>query len=110
MLIKFKIPYKGNVYQITCTEHNTNIEKSYQCKHIADMKEVIRLCLARGPMLHMAIHNRTISDMVIEWRAHNLLYALRVCRSRTESVDFEYPRKWYVKVGYFVLSCLYLRY
>lgn len=110
MLFKFIIPYKGNVYRITCTERSTYIEKSYRCKSIADMKMVIRLCRAKGLMPHMAIQTRTTAGMVIEWRAHNLLYALGICPSWSQSADLKSSRKWYAKIGYFALSCLYLRY
>ena len=56
-----------------------------------------------------AIHIRTIFGMICEWRAHNLLWSLGVKKEHTKHVDLELKVKWYYKIGYFVLSCCYLR-
>jgi hypothetical protein len=47
--------------------------------------------------------------MIIEWRAHNMLYALHIKRNRTRTVDLDINEPWYRKVGYLILSTLYLR-
>lgn len=111
MILRYFISYKNSVYWITCSANSTRIEASYQCKRIADMKEIIRLCRAKGSIYpQLAIQYRSMAGMVIEWRAHNLLYALGIRCRRSRSVSFDYPRKWYAKIGYFALSCVYLRY
>ena len=46
------------------------------------------------------IKNRTFKSLQHEWFVHNLCYKLHILRSRTVNVDFEYPIKWYFKVGY----------
>lgn len=54
------------------------------------------------------IHDRSIFSLIIEWRAHNLLYDLGMYKSRTKDVDLNYP-KWYVYPIYFILSLFYLK-
>lgn len=56
-----------------------------------------------------AINKRTKVGMIIEWRAHNLLYALDIYPYRTGSVDLDTNEPWYRKLGYLILSTLYLR-
>lgn len=51
----------------------------------------------------------SLFNQVCEWRAHNLLYALRIARSRTKDVDLNY-NPWYMRLAYFILSALYLRF
>lgn len=47
--------------------------------------------------------------MICEWRSHNLLYSLGIKRASTKHVDLELHPKWYYKIGYFILSCCYLK-
>ena len=54
-----------------------------------------------------ALFNRTIAGMIIEWRAHNLLYALNIKPFSTVSVDLNINESWYRKIGYFILSLIY---
>jgi hypothetical protein len=42
--------------------------------------------------------------MAREWAAHNLLWDLNIYRSRTKDIDLNYPQKWYVRLGYFILG------
>lgn len=48
--------------------------------------------------------HRSNSSLIREWAAHKLLYSLGMWKSHTESVDLNYPQKWYVKVGYFIIG------
>jgi len=34
--------------------------------------------------------------MIIEWRAHNMLYALHIKRNRTRTVDLDINEPWYL--------------
>ena len=40
---------------------------------------------------------------------YNLLYSLGIKRASTKHVDLELHPKWYYKIGYFILSCCYLK-
>ncbi len=48
--------------------------------------------------------HRSECSMLREWAAHKLLWSLHILRSHTESVDLEYPQKWYMALGYFVMG------
>lgn len=93
----------------------TRIPNSYRIKSIQDMKDIInrsreKVNKSRPAILHtFAINKRTTAGMIIEWRAHNMLYALHIKRNRTRTVDLDINEPWYRKVGYLILSTLYLR-
>lgn len=92
----------------------TRIENSFQIRSIKEMKTVINSTKTISKehckkYKKYAIHVRTIFGMICEWRAHNLLWSLGIKRECTKTVDLEIKVKWYYKIGYFVLSCCYLR-
>jgi hypothetical protein len=43
---------------------------------------------------------------VREWAAHNALHALGIFRSRTAHTDFNWPQKWYFRIGYAIAGAL----
>lgn len=57
--------------------------------------------------LNNALNKRSINSLIREWCAHNLLYRLHIARSHTESVDFEYPQRWYYTAIWWILSVFY---
>jgi hypothetical protein len=91
----------------------TRIPNSYRIKSIQDMEDIInrsREEVNKSPVFHtFAINKRTTAGMIIEWRAYNMLYALHIKRDRTRTVDLDINEPWYRKVGYLILSTLYLR-
>lgn len=92
----------------------TTIENSFQICNIKEMKTVINSIKITSKKYNRryreyAIHVRTMFGMICEWRAHNLLWSLDIKRERTKTVDLELKVKWYYKIGYFILSCCYLR-
>lgn len=91
----------------------TRIPNSYRIKSIQEMENIINQSREESSVLpnnqSLAINRRTIVDMIIEWRAHNLLYALHIKRDRTITVDLDINEPWYRKIGYIILSALYLR-
>lgn len=106
------IEYKNR--QIIVLPNVTTIENSFQIRSIKEMKLVInsaRDILKKHAKVHnrYAIYTRTIFGMICEWRTHNLLHSLDIKRERTKTVDLELNVKWYYKIGYFILSCCYLR-
>lgn len=106
----FVIKVQSGAYKVSCSENNTNIQYSYRCTSISEMRSILKQCRSKNNMSHKAILKRSILGMVTEWRSHNLLYSLGIYRDHTESVDLEYPQKWYYKIAYFVLAGLYWRY
>lgn len=92
----------------------TRIPNSYRIKSIQDMEDIInrsREEVNKSPAYShtFAINKRTTAGMIIEWRAHNMLYELHIKRNRTRTVDLDINEPWYRKVGYLILSTLYLR-
>ena len=106
------IEYKDR--KIIVLPNVTSIENSFQIRSIKEMKTVINTAKAISKGRHKrykeyAIHVRTMFGMICEWRSHNLLYSLGIKRASTKHVDLELHPKWYYKIGYFILSCCYLK-
>lgn len=105
------IPYKyvaGQLYRCTLTDENTHISSS----SLATSKHEMRLVIEELRSYfrekdELAVNKRSIKSQVREWAAHNLLFDFGICRSRTKSVDLNYPTKWYMEVAYFILSIFY---
>ncbi len=95
---------------VTLTSENTNISDSHRIKSVKGMKELLLDVRGSVSSPMFAIRQRTMAGMIIEWRAHNLLYALGIHRDRTGSVDLNLDVKPLYKIGYFVLSMLYFRF
>lgn len=106
------IEYKDR--KIIVLPNVTSIENSFQIRSIKEMKTIINTAKAISKRRHRrykeyAIHVRTMFGMICEWRSHNLLYSLGIKRASTKHVDLELHPKWYYKIGYFILSCCYLK-
>lgn len=103
-----RISFRHNkkVININLAEDNTTVINSYKIKKIKDMKAILKKARALCGDFY-AIKKRSTFGMITEWRAHNLLFALKIQRDRTGSVDLELNQSWWKKVGYFVLSILY---
>ncbi len=106
------IEYKDR--KIIVLPNVTSIENSFQIRSIKEMKTIINTAKAISKGRHRrykeyAIHVRTMFGMICEWRSHNLLYSLGIKRASTKHVDLELHPKWYYKIGYFILSCCYLK-
>lgn len=95
---------------VTLTSENTNISGSHRIKSVKGMKELLLDVRGSVSSPMFAIRQRTMAGMIIEWRAHNLLYALGILRDMTGSVDLNSDVKPLCKIGYFVLSMLYFRF
>lgn len=114
-----KIYVCNTAIEASVNDSNTQILNSYRIKKIKDMKHIIKslrnnlICQVIrdkniwGNENDYALFNRTIAGMIIEWRAHNLLYALNIKPFNTVSVDLNIGEPWYRKIGYFILSLIY---
>lgn len=104
---KLIITYKDFILRVHTSENNTTILDSYQVKCTKDMKSILYL-IRDNSKETSSVDIRDIKDMVREWRAHNLLYSLYLFRNKTKDVDLNTGQKWYTKIGYMLLSTLYL--
>ena len=83
------------------------IHESHQAHSKEEMKAVLVRIRRENADKNYAILNRTDSNIIHEWRAHNLFYDLHVLRLHTRTVDLEYPQRWWFKVAYWVASGFY---
>lgn len=52
------------------------------------------------------LENRSDRSLKNEWLAHNLLYRLGIAVENTRDLGLEYPQKWYLKIGYWIVGNL----
>lgn len=73
------IRYNGESYKVNVSEGNTYILDSYRVKSKRDMDNILHMIIyAAWAGKPMAIHRRSVSSMIKEWRVHNLLYSLNI--------------------------------
>lgn len=65
-------------------DKNLKIMDSYLIKDVKKMEEIIGIAIVKGFKT-----DRSMTSMVNEWKAHNLLYNLHIARSHTKDVDIE---------------------
>lgn len=97
--------YKDFVIEAEISLDNTHIENSYKVKKSKDMRSILERLKVYSNSAD-ALNKISINTMIHEWRAHNLLYALGICRDRTKDVDLNYNNVL-IKIAYFILSCMY---
>ena len=107
---KLIIRYKDFILKVHASKDNTYIQDSYKVKRVDEMQGILRMIQSEVEDDSMAINKRGIWSMTHEWRAHNLLYSLGFEKDRTRSVDLNLNQPWYIKLGYKILSLLYLHY
>lgn len=56
----------------------------------------------------LEVWKRSVKSLKLEWATHSLLYNLGIKRNKTADVDFDYPQKWYMKAGYWIIGNLAL--
>lgn len=97
---------------IDVSENNIHIEESYLVKNPFYMNQILKeletflkddVFLKDNPMNH-----RSRYSMITEWITHNNLWEIGYKRDHVESVDLNYPQKWYIKVLYFIGSLIIL--
>lgn len=86
----------------TITDNNINIKDSYL--YPKKMFSIVFNTLRKDHPNNNVLLHRTDKSMAREWAAHNLLWDLNIYRSRTKDIDLNYPQKWYVRLGYFILG------
>jgi len=84
---------------------STKIIDSYKICSKSDMRSILKQL--RLESYGKAIHLISLSKMVKEWRAHNLLYDLGLFRSHTKDVDLNLDESKWHRLGYSVLSLFY---
>lgn len=106
---KLIVRHKDFALKVCTSITNTLILDSYIVKSKRDMKSILEI-IRSNVSDRCAIHKRSISGMIYEWRVHNLLYSLGIQRERTKDVDLNIGQPWYIKALYFIVSPLYLHF
>ena len=82
------------------TDNNVHINRSCEIRKkdfqssLLNIKELYPNC--------KVFINRTLCSLKFEWVCHNFLYQLHIARERVESVDLNWPLRWWVELLYHV--------
>ena len=99
------IEFKGMGFIVQSSAFCTRVYNSIRLKKRADIRAFLMLARYRLG-LYEAVNQLNLDAMIREWRAHNLLHALGIARSRTRDVDLN-ENRWPVRAAYYVLSLIY---
>lgn len=95
-------------YYYSSRTEKIHIQESYKVskKYFKPLIKALREVYAK-PFLKVAVFdNRSDRSLVLEWAAHNLLYKLGIARDHTADLGLEWPQKWYLKLGYWIVGNL----
>lgn len=84
-------------------DNNIHIEDSYK---ISKNEFESILCEMRKKYTNSVLKNRSNFSLKLEWAAHNFLHNLGIEKSRTQSVDLNYPQSIKEKVFYTVFGLI----
>lgn len=104
------IRYGNLTLTVYVGETNTQIKDSYQVKKRSDMEiilNLIRFQCDKEEDKSLAINKLSLKTMIQEWRAHNLIYSLRLWKSHTRDVDLNTDKKLWEKILYPIVSLMY---
>lgn len=102
----------GTAVDVAVHETYIHIWESYKItskKEMLSLLYIIKDKFSDNKYSEWYVQKGDITDMIDEWRAHNLLYNLHIKRAQTADSDLN-ENKWYVKLCYKVLSVLYSLY
>ena len=80
--------------------------------HINDSAYVPKCAFRRNLVAIHELHpnsevwKRSYCSLELEWAAHNFLFMLGLFKSHTESVDLNYPQRWWVTLGYWIVGAV----
>lgn len=97
---------RGEKLDITYAPTNVHIENSYTIagKYISEWIKVIKTFGEQNGY----VYARSEQSWINEWKAHNLLCKWGVKPNRTKDVDLNESETSLRKLGYFLLSKLYI--
>ena len=84
-----------------------SIKESHQLQTVDEMTAFLERIRRENVGKDYAILRRNDSNIIHEWRAHNLFYDLHVLRVHTRTVDLEYPQRWWFRIAYWLASHFY---
>ncbi len=94
-----------NGVKIAFSSNSVHISNSYLITDDAKKEKIINGILILCPKMK---DTRTMDDMIVEWKAHNILYQHKYKRKHTKDVDFEYKQSKLHKLA-FKMVTIFLR-
>lgn len=88
-------------FEIHCSKTDMNIIDSYKVKTLKQMKKILIEAL-NTTILYKT--KRSMTSLIDEWIAHNLLFKLNLFRKHTKDCNFESNQKIHIKFSYFILG------
>ena len=109
------VAYKDDVWcevvfsPIDSKNLNICVKNSYKIKYSDDIENLLKIICNNPAFAEFKIagYKRTFPSMRREWETHNLLYKLRIFKSRTRNTDLDNNESFIRKTGYAVLSFIY---
>ena len=93
----------GNIYEVKIDTHNVKIIDSYRAKGKDAKMHVINEIISISPN---AFANRSMSSILHEWKAHNILYKWNYEPERTRDVDIDDGISLLHRICFFIL-CIF---
>lgn len=88
-------------FEIHCSKTGMNIINSYKVKTLKQMKNILIEALNTTTLYKT---KRSMTSLIDEWIAHNLLFKLNLFRKHTKDCNFESNQKIHIKFSYFILG------
>ena len=85
-------------------KNNIHVVDSYKVKENDIMNYLVEFKRKIGKDF---TYKRSLEDMKIEWIAHNVLYRMGICKSRTKHVDINENETTLRKTGYSIIYKLF---
>ena len=97
---------RGENLNVTYSKTNVHIKNSYAItgKNISEWVEIIKTFGEQNGYAY----SRSAQSWAEEWKAHNFLFKLGIAPNRTKDVDLNESETPLRKLGYFLLSKLYI--
>ena len=89
-------------FTYSVSPNNIHLESSFEVPKARFARELARM-RAQQPDSDVWQH-RSPKSLILEWAAHNALYALGIFRSRTCHTDLNWPQRWPFRIGYAILG------
>ena len=87
-------------------EKNIHIRYSYTVTDPKCMLEAMSLIREEAKRFNIE-YKRTDTSWLREWKAHNMLYKMKVFINRTAHTDLNEKESWFRRLGYWFLSLFY---
>lgn len=103
---------QNNILKVIVSENNTHIDNSFRIIYKEDMEDLLneyRHKYNSSIFSNFIINRRSITSMVYEWAAHNLLYQLGLFKSHTKDVDLD-DEPLYRRICYYVLGWIWFKF